>query len=144
MNTKDFERLKESVRQMVAIKKGEAPAPRTEVFSGKVLVEIKENGETVWSIFDAARAFKEAATEGNIEMPDNPGKLIRMLRECLRQSQEGFAELLDIPLATLRNWEQGRRLPQGPANTLIRVISRHPDAVLDTVETEGLHEVACP
>lgn len=144
MDTRDFERLKESVRQMVAVKKGEAPVPRSEVFSGKILIEIKEHGEPVWTIHAAANALKEAVVEGSIEFPSNPGEHIRLIRERLRQTQEGFAELLDIPLPTLRNWEQGRRLPHGPAYTLIRVVSRHPDAVLDAVDTERTLEVACP
>jgi DNA-binding transcriptional regulator YiaG len=32
-----------------------------------------------------------------------------------------------------RNWEQGRRLPEGPAMLLLRVAEKHPEAVLDAV-----------
>lgn len=44
-------------------------------------------------------------------------------------SQERFAALFRISLHTLRNWEQGRRAPEGPARTLLMVIDREPEAV---------------
>lgn len=141
MDAKDFERLKESVRQMVAIKNGEAVPSRTKEYSGKVLVEIRENGQTVWTIGSAARALKEAVDAGEFEMPKNWAAFIKLLRETLQQSQQGFAELLGVPLPTLQQWEQGRREPKGPARTLLCVAARHPEAVLDTVTQEDF-EVA--
>jgi putative transcriptional regulator len=44
-------------------------------------------------------------------------------------SQERFAEVFGISLSTLRNWEQGRRAPEGPARVLLRVIDHEPEAV---------------
>lgn len=44
-------------------------------------------------------------------------------------SQERFAEVFGISLPTLRNWEQGRRAPEGPARVLLQVIDREPEAV---------------
>jgi putative transcriptional regulator len=55
------------------------------------------------------------------------------LRARFRLSQAKFAALLGISTATLRNWEQGRRVPEGPARVLLRVAARHPDAVLSAV-----------
>jgi putative transcriptional regulator len=55
------------------------------------------------------------------------------LRARFRLSQAKFAALLGISTATLRNWEQGRRVPEGPARVLLRVGARHPDAVLSAV-----------
>jgi putative transcriptional regulator len=48
-------------------------------------------------------------------------------------TQERFARLMGISVATLRNWEQGRRKPEGSARVLLEVVKRHPEAVLDTV-----------
>ena len=45
--------------------------------------------------------------------------------------QDKFASLMGISVATLRNWEQGRRKPEGPARVLLRVASKHPEAILD-------------
>lgn len=44
-------------------------------------------------------------------------------------TQEGFAEALGISVHTLRNWEQDRRRPDGPALALIRVAARHPNVL---------------
>ena len=44
-----------------------------------------------------------------------------------------FAAMLGISVKTLRNWEKGRRIPQGPARVLLQVAAKHPEAILDTV-----------
>ncbi|MBI3513279.1 MAG: transcriptional regulator [Proteobacteria bacterium] len=51
------------------------------------------------------------------------------LRRRLRLSQGAFAALFGIPLATLKDWEQGRRQPDAPARAYLRVIARDPGAV---------------
>lgn len=51
-------------------------------------------------------------------------------RRKLGVSQDRFAELLEISPATVRNWEQGRRKPTGPAKILIRLASAHPEIML--------------
>jgi len=58
---------------------------------------------------------------------------IRRIREGYGLSQTEFASLLGISVSTLRNWEQGRRQPEGPALVLLQVAARHPDAVWDVV-----------
>jgi putative transcriptional regulator len=55
---------------------------------------------------------------------------IRQLRKRLKLTQEEFAQLFAVSLATLRNWEQGRRSPVGPANVLLNIIQRKPQIVL--------------
>ena len=52
-------------------------------------------------------------------------------------SQEQFAALLGISVRTLRNWEQGRRVPEGPARVLLQVAAKHPEAVLDVVQAKA-------
>jgi putative transcriptional regulator len=54
---------------------------------------------------------------------------VRALRDRLGLSQENFAARFGLALRTVQEWEQGRRLPEGPARTLLRVIERDPDAV---------------
>jgi len=58
---------------------------------------------------------------------------VRAVRESYRLSQSKFAALMGISAATLRNWEQGRRKPEGSARILLRIVARHPEAVLDVV-----------
>ncbi len=52
------------------------------------------------------------------------------LRRRLKLTQKQFAKIFGVSLATLRNWEQGRRRPEGPAMVLLNVIKREPEAVL--------------
>ena len=58
---------------------------------------------------------------------------VKTIRSNYGLSQDKFAKLLGISAATLRNWEQGRRKPEGAARVLLQVAAKHPEAVLDTV-----------
>lgn len=55
---------------------------------------------------------------------------VKTLRADLGQSQVEFALMIGVSVATLRNWEQGRRTPDGPALALLRVTAQNPEAVL--------------
>lgn len=80
--------------------------------------------------------------------PDNPpltdDELARMrlvpnskrIRQRLQLTQEQFAAGFQVPLDTLRDWEQGTRRPDGVARTLLRIIERNPELVLATLATE--------
>jgi putative transcriptional regulator len=52
----------------------------------------------------------------------------QVLRKRLGMTQAQFARALRIPLATLRNWEQGRVLPDPAARSLLTVVARNPKA----------------
>jgi putative transcriptional regulator len=55
---------------------------------------------------------------------------VRSIREKLDVTQAEFALMIGVSLATLRNWEQGRRVPDGPAQALLRVAAANPKAVV--------------
>ena len=55
---------------------------------------------------------------------------VRAIREKLEVTQADFALMIGVSLATLRNWEQGRRVPDGPARALLRVAAANPKAVM--------------
>lgn len=55
---------------------------------------------------------------------------VKEIRAITQLSQPKFARILDIDIGTLRNWEQGRREPTGPAKALLRAIRNDPKAVL--------------
>ena len=57
----------------------------------------------------------------------------REIRALTGLSQAKFAELLDLEVATLRNWEQGRREPTGPARALLRAIRNNPVSVIQAL-----------
>ena len=54
---------------------------------------------------------------------------VRDLRQRARLTQIEFAARLGVPVETIRNWEQGKRMPRGPARALLAVIARAPDTV---------------
>ena len=54
---------------------------------------------------------------------------IKTVRLKLGKSQVEFAMMIGVSVATLRNWEQGRRTPEGPAMALLQVAFRNPKAV---------------
>jgi putative transcriptional regulator len=54
---------------------------------------------------------------------------VRAIRAKLGKSQEEFALMIGVSVATLQNWEQGRRRPEGPARALLRVAAKNPRAV---------------
>jgi len=55
---------------------------------------------------------------------------VRAIRDGLGATQEDFALMIGVSVATLRNWEQGRRVPEGPAQALLRVTAANPKAVV--------------
>jgi putative transcriptional regulator len=54
----------------------------------------------------------------------------QLLRKRLGMTQDAFARALRIPLSTLRNWEQGRVLPDPAARSLLTIVARNPKAAL--------------
>ena len=58
---------------------------------------------------------------------------VRALRQKLDLSQSEFAARFGFAPATVKNWEQGRTQPDGPARILLAVIAHHPDAVEDAL-----------
>jgi len=59
---------------------------------------------------------------------------VRGIREKLHKSQAEFARMIGVSVATLQNWEQGRRQPRGPARALLQVASKSPQAVAKALD----------
>jgi putative transcriptional regulator len=53
---------------------------------------------------------------------------VKIIRRALGLSQEEFSERYQIPIGTLRDWEQGRSVPDQPARAYLKVIARAPEA----------------
>lgn len=54
---------------------------------------------------------------------------VKKIREKAKKNQEEFAHMIGVSIGTLRNWEQGRRQPEGPALALLRLVAFDPDYV---------------
>jgi putative transcriptional regulator len=65
-----------------------------------------------------------------------PLPAVRDLRRRARLTQLEFAARLGVPVETIRNWEQGKRAPRGPARALLAVIAHSPDTVFAALATE--------
>jgi putative transcriptional regulator len=85
---------------------------------GELVESMKQMSEIVQGKRAPSRRFVVNATS------------VKKLRSKLGLSQPKFAALLHVDVGTLRNWEQGRRKPTGPAKALLTAISRDPEHVL--------------
>ena len=61
---------------------------------------------------------------------------VSVVRAKLGASQAEFALMIGVSVATLRNWEQGRRTPDGPALALLRVAAQNPKAVIEALHSD--------
>ncbi len=87
----------------------------------ELLESVKQGGKILSGDISPSR-------EVDFSFPD-----VKAIRVKYGLSQTKFAKMLGISPATLRNWEQGRRKPEGPARILLLIADKHPEAVLDTV-----------
>jgi len=91
----------------------------------ELLESVKQAGEIARGRRAPSRSFKVDASS------------IKELRGLTRLSQPDFAALLGVELSTLRNWEQGRREPTGPAKALLRAIRSDPEHVIRALAAPG-------
>jgi putative transcriptional regulator len=88
----------------------------------ELLESVREGGKILRGETAPSRAFKVSGSD------------VKRIRASYKLSQDAFAAMMGISPATLRNWEQGRRDPEGSARVLLRVAEKHPEALLDLVE----------
>lgn len=75
------------------------------------------------------RAWRQMVEEGRVASVP-PAKVdVRAIREKTKLSQSEFAARFGFTAAAVRQWEQGRRYPHGPARVLLTIIDREPNAV---------------
>jgi putative transcriptional regulator len=96
---------------------------KDELFT-ELVASVREGGAILHGNQPASRSFI-------IQPPE-----IKEIRDGFGLTQAQFAALLGISVRTLRNWEQGRRVPEGPARVLLQVAAKHPEAVLDVVQAK--------
>jgi putative transcriptional regulator len=115
------------------------------------LVEVLSDGtvrsfppdETDWVAL--RRMTEEEINAAALTDPDNPPRTpererhlrrvpqVKVMRRALRLTQEEFAARFQIPLGTLRDWEQGKTQPDQAARAYLRDIARNPKAVLEAL-----------
>jgi len=85
--------------------------------------------ELVESIKEAKAIQKGQRMPSRITRFEEPN--VVDIRKKHKLHQQEFAALLGISVGTLRNWEQGRRKPNGPAKVLLRIADKQPKIILD-------------
>lgn len=81
---------------------------------------------------DFDRSMKRSQRNRLMKAAPEPGDIVA-LRNFVGLSQQEFASALGISVHTLRNWEQGRRRPDGPGMALLRIAARHPKIIRENV-----------
>jgi putative transcriptional regulator len=84
--------------------------------------------ESVRQAGDIRKGTRKPSRSTVIEEPD-----VAAIREKYEMTQQEFSSLLGISTGTLRNWEQGRRKPQGPAKVLLKIAEKRPNAILESL-----------
>ena len=84
---------------------------------------------------DFARAIPARVRARLKEGQFEAGQDIALLRRFVGMTQDVFARAMGIRVHTLRNWEQDRRRPEGPAVALLRIAARHPQLLHDNLES---------
>jgi putative transcriptional regulator len=87
----------------------------------------KDFEDLVTSIHQAGRIRRGEEAPGRAT--EFPPVDVKAVRQQLGKSQAEFARMIGVSVATLQNWEQGRRRPQGPARALLKVAAQNPEAV---------------
>jgi putative transcriptional regulator len=72
-------------------------------------------------------ASRLAALAPRSARPKTDADYARAIRAATKLTQAEFAERIGVPIETVRNWEQGKRSPRGPARALLKVIEQAPD-----------------
>lgn len=66
----------------------------------------------------------------NAEAMQDAAQFARRVRKRLGLSQAQFSERIDVPIETIRNWEQGKRSPTGAAKSLLKILDKAPEIAL--------------
>jgi putative transcriptional regulator len=77
----------------------------------------------------------EILPDGSEQVIDHsdPSAFVRHVRARTGMTQSAFAEQIEVPVETLRNWEQGKRSPRGPARALRKLIDQVPSVAFATL-----------
>lgn len=96
-------------------------------------LRLKADGRVV-ELRDGQEFPVQPVTSAAETAPAEAGSLaVRDLRRRACLTQMEFAAKLGVPVETIRNWEQGKRAPRGPARALLAVIAHAPDTVFQAL-----------
>ncbi|MCP4664542.1 MAG: helix-turn-helix domain-containing protein [bacterium] len=87
--------------------------------------------EIIQGLRDAVEYSKGKTKGWRVHTVEVPATVdVRKIRDRLRLTQQEFADRFGFSVYSVRNWEQGRRRPEGPARVLLTIIDKEPEAAL--------------
>ncbi len=92
-----------------------------------------EHFDGLMASLSEARAFARGEVVPGLRVHHFPAIDITAIRKQTGATQDLFARQIGVSIATLRNWEQGRRQPEGPARVLLAMLARDPGIVARTL-----------
>ena len=95
-------------------------------------VRLKADGRLVEIMADGSERAIAAGVRSMVPT-ESQAAYARRVRAATRLTQADFAARLGVPVETVRNWEQGKRAPRGPARALLKLIERAPDLAFATL-----------
>ena len=113
---------------------------------GKMLVDsLREAVEIEAGTLQPSRRHRRTAADTTVLPPPKYGAArVRALRDRLGLSQPVFAQALNVSVGTVRGWEQGARIPDGPSRRLLELVDREPRVVLRTIQASRSRSLRAP
>jgi putative transcriptional regulator len=100
-------------------------------------VRLKADGRIVEILPDGSeRPLPSAAVAPNGFHQESDAVYAKGVRARTKLTQAEFAARIDVPIETVRNWEQGKRSPRGPARALLKVIDKAPQVAFAVLSTK--------
>src|SRR5829696_10177024 len=96
-----------------------APPPRPKF-------RLKADGRIVSLGVDGSEQPTMPPDPATANRESDPASYARKIRAATRLTQAEFAARIGVPIETVRNWEQGKRCPRGPARALLRMLDKAP------------------
>lgn len=126
--SKVFDDIKTSLEEVKRMISGELVPPYEVHIEDHLLVRIRENGETIWTLEDAVDQLNET----DLSHVKTPAEFFRTVRDILRQGQAGMARIYGVPVRTYERWERDERInSRASAKTsLIRLMAKEPAALV--------------
>ncbi len=98
-------------------------------------VRLKADGRIVEILPDGSEQALSAAASSNGGDPIPDAAYARGVRARTKLTQAEFSARIGVPIETVRNWEQGKRSPRGPARALLKVIDKAPQVAFAVLST---------
>ena len=104
------------------------------------IVELRDGQEfPLAPMMPGPRLRRPGASAATPDVPSGEAPALPAVRDLRRRAQltqMEFAARLGVPVETIRNWEQGKRAPRGPARALLAVIAHSPETVFAALAPE--------